>query len=68
MADLLLGLLAISASTWIFVFLQTRNEHWREFNARRRGSSPPLPIRPQRIGGYQPYFGERIPSPPPSEP
>ena len=68
MADLLLGLLAISASTWVFMFVQSRNEHWREFNARRQGSNPPPPIRPQPVGGYQPRPIRRTPNPPPSEP
>ena len=68
MPDLLFGLLAGSALTWVFMLLQGRNEHWREFNARRRGSNPPLPIRSQPNGGYQPYFDERIPNPPPSKP
>jgi hypothetical protein len=68
MTDLLFGLLTGSALTWIFVFLQTRSEYWREFNARRQGSNPPPPIRPQPVGGYQPRPTRRTPNTPPSEP
>ena len=68
MPDLLFGLLAGSALTWIFMFFQSRNEHWRKFNARRQGGNPPPPIRPQLVGGYQPRPIRRTPNPPPSEP
>jgi hypothetical protein len=67
MADLLFGLLAGSALTWVFMLLQCRNKHWREFNARRRGSNPPPAIRPKPVGGYQPRPIRRTPKPPPSE-
>ena len=68
MTDLQFGLLVVSASTWVFMFLQSRNEHWREFSARRRGGNPPPPIRPQPINGYQPRSSRHTPNPPPSEP
>ena len=40
MADLLFGVMAGSGLTWVVMSLR-RGGYWREFNARRRGSSPP---------------------------
>jgi hypothetical protein len=39
-----LGLVLGANLAWIFMELR-RNGHWREFNARRRGSNPPPPGR-----------------------
>jgi hypothetical protein len=44
MGALLFGLVAGSGLTWVFLSLR-RDGHWREFNARRRGSNPPSPGR-----------------------
>ena len=44
MGSLLLGLVAGSGLTWVFIELR-RDGWWREFNARRRGSNPPPPGR-----------------------
>jgi len=38
MESLLFGLVAGSGLTWAFLSLR-RDGHWREFNARRRGSN-----------------------------
>jgi len=41
---LLLGLIADSGLTWVFMALR-RDGFWREFSTRRRGSNPPPPGR-----------------------
>jgi hypothetical protein len=42
MGDLVFGLVAGSGLTWAFLSLR-RDGHWREFDARRRGSKPAPP-------------------------
>jgi hypothetical protein len=42
MANHLLGFMAGSGLTWVVMSLR-RDGYWREFNARRRSSSPTLP-------------------------
>jgi len=42
MANLLLGFMAGSGLTWVVMSLR-RDGYWREFNARRRSSSPMSP-------------------------